>query len=1006
MSRAARLLAVLVWTGACGPQTEPAPGPPPEGPAESRESVVSEWPLPAFDPTSGPPGPLEREMTAEAVHRYSVDLAAGDYLEVAVEQHRVDVEVDLLDPSGEPVLELPADSPTNGAGTERLGALAVSPGRHVVEVRPFGGIDSAGRYTLRLVALRSAEELDRRRAAAFAALARGQALRRRGPDAGEAALGALGEALALWTRLGDPRGRGIVLYEIGHLQRHTTGSQEATIGAWERAAVLLREAGEPAYEGEVHHLLGNLRYGRGELRHALASYRTALDRRRTGGDRIGETELWNQVGLVRFRLRQPAAALRCYDRAIARWRELGAPVLAAAALNNRAWVHLDLGRLREAERDFSRARTLWEETGDPRRAAEALLGTAHVAKERARDPAALRSTELREAALGQALDRYRRALAVFESPDGGFDPFGQGVALGGIGGTLARLGQWRESREALDASLALFHELGEAREAGQIHLDLAEWAARRGDHDRTRRSVRRALPLLERAGDDDGRAAALSWRAEADRAEGRLVEAAEALEEAVGIVEDLRAAAPPGGTFRASFLATKQNYFEEYVDLLMERHALDPAEGFDARALEVHERSRARSLLDGAAGGGGRAALGRTLGVAEIRGLLDERTVLLEYHLGPRRSFAWTIERGRLESFVLPRGPEIEALALDGHRLLSSPPARKEERRTEEVLARASAILLAPLAGRDGPDRRLVIVAHGALQYLPFAALPVPTGGRPAQEDTSGPERLVDRYELAHLPSASLLAALRERDRDRPPVLGRIAVLADPVYGPDDPRVAGGARPVRTGSGSPAPRGGGEEYPRLERTLEEAEAILRLVPPEESFAAVGFEATEDLLTGGLPGGFRILHLATHGEIDASGGGRSRLIFSRVDADGRPRNGTLYADQLYGLDLPCDLVVLSACRTALGEEIRGEGLVGLAHGFFHAGGSRLVVSLWSVDDAATSELMTLFYRELLAGAGPAAALRAAQRGVRREPAWRAPYYWAPFVLEGDWRWRPL
>ena len=131
--------------------------------------------------------------------------------------------------------------------------------------------------------------------------------------------------------------------------------------------------------------------------------------------------------------------------------------------------------------------------------------------------------------------------------------------------------------------------------------------------------------------------------------------------------------------------------------------------------------------------------------------------------------------------------------------------------------------------------------------------------------------------------------------------------------------------------------------------------------------------------------------------------RWRLVFSQVDERGRPRDGSLYAHQIYDLSLPADLVVLSACRTALGKEIRGEGLVGLTQSLFYAGAARLVVSLWEVDDRVTAELMVRFYRNLLQrGLRPAAALRQAQSSVRQEPRWRAPYHWAGFVLVGEWR----
>jgi CHAT domain-containing protein len=130
---------------------------------------------------------------------------------------------------------------------------------------------------------------------------------------------------------------------------------------------------------------------------------------------------------------------------------------------------------------------------------------------------------------------------------------------------------------------------------------------------------------------------------------------------------------------------------------------------------------------------------------------------------------------------------------------------------------------------------------------------------------------------------------------------------------------------------------------------------------------------------------------------------SGLVFSLVDPQGRPQEGFLRLHEIYGLRLETELVTLSACRTAFGRELRGEGLAGLSQGFLAAGASRVLASLWDVDDRATAELMTRFYTALLVEQRPAAdALRQAQAALRRDPRWRSPYYWAGFVLQGDWR----
>jgi CHAT domain-containing protein len=151
------------------------------------------------------------------------------------------------------------------------------------------------------------------------------------------------------------------------------------------------------------------------------------------------------------------------------------------------------------------------------------------------------------------------------------------------------------------------------------------------------------------------------------------------------------------------------------------------------------------------------------------------------------------------------------------------------------------------------------------------------------------------------------------------------------------------------------------------------------------------------------GRYRIVHLATHGVLNAEQPELSGLVLSLVDEQGRPQDGFLGLHEVYDLNLPAELVVLSACQTGLGKEIRGEGLVGLTRGFMYAGAERVLASLWNVNDSATARLMKLFYEGIFSkGLSPAAALRAAQLELSKRSQWRSPYYWAAFVLQGEWQ----
>jgi CHAT domain-containing protein len=251
-----------------------------------------------------------------------------------------------------------------------------------------------------------------------------------------------------------------------------------------------------------------------------------------------------------------------------------------------------------------------------------------------------------------------------------------------------------------------------------------------------------------------------------------------------------------------------------------------------------------------------------------------------------------------------------------------------------------------------------------------------------------------------------------------------LAALADPVFEADDPRLAatrkkassnGLIASVRSAesarSTSPLPselersarsfhRDG---FSRLVFSNEEAEFITGLAPKGSTLKATGFEANRQLAASGELGQYRIVHFATHGLINSEHPELSGLVLSLVDENGKPQDGFLRMSDIFNLEMPADLVVLSACQTALGKEVKGEGLVGLTRGFMYAGAQRVVASLWQVDDMATAELMKRFYSGMLKeNLRPAAALREAQIEMSGSSRWSSPYYWAGFVIQGEWR----
>ncbi len=351
---------------------------------------------------------------------------------------------------------------------------------------------------------------------------------------------------------------------------------------------------------------------------------------------------------------------------------------------------------------------------------------------------------------------------------------------------------------------------------------------------------------------------------------------------------------------------------------------------------------------------------------AEIqRKLLDRDTLLLEYRLGEERSFLWAVTPDSLAGYELPGRAEIERLARQAVDFSARSSNRKTELSARPRLASLSRLLLAPVAPLL-PGKRLLVVGDGILQSVPFAALPEPGGDEP----------LVARHEIVALPSVSVLGELRREAARRPPAPKTLWVLADPDFG---------SPPLR-----------------LPYTRDEAAAILALAPAAQSFTVQDRQASRAAVLNGDLRSYRFLHFATHGSFSPDDPGGGRLMLAQVDPHGQPvANGFLYLADIYELDLRADLVVLSACQSALGREVRGEGMMGMTRGFFYAGAERVLVSLWNVPDRVTAKLMQRFYRGILVDhLSPAAALQAAQNWIRSQKGWQSPYYWAGFTLQGE------
>ena len=416
---------------------------------------------------------------------------------------------------------------------------------------------------------------------------------------------------------------------------------------------------------------------------------------------------------------------------------------------------------------------------------------------------------------------------------------------------------------------------------------------------------------------------------------------------------------------------------------------------------------------------------------AQIRELLDDDTCLLQYAIGDERSYLWFVTRHSIRPYTLPRGQEIEdavSALLDVIKVHEPPSPSDDIQKQLQELRKAlviypkrtfdlSNLVLKPIAARIG-FKRIIIVADGLLQYVPFGVLPEPTEEN-VKAASSGQllAPLIANHEVVYEPSASVLALIRSDPRRT--ATQTVAVIADPVFSKRDERVQAATKvsdesiavshedaqylKVLRDSGDIGSAGGSLRLVRLTHSRKEAEAIVAIAGPGSSLSALDFDASRTQVLSQELKQFKIVHLATHGILDSANPELSGLVFSLVDKEGKPARGFLRLGDIYNLNLPADLVVLSACETAIGPEVKSEGLTGLTRGFMYAGAARVVASLWKVDDAATAELMKRFYTYMLKDKMPAAeALRRAQLDISTlNEEWRPSFYWAGFVLQGEW-----
>src|SRR5215510_5946014 len=1006
--------------------------------------------------TLTPGVPVDSEVTAGQSLTWRITLSASDYLRLLVDVNSADLAVELCAPgqsrqSGDkPLFSVAAGNVLIDHQTRIFSLIAESSGTYRLEVFASNKEAASKRYevTAQIKEQRPATPRDRTRIEAE----RAELEAARTSDLAtlkqrRQAIANYERALGLWRESGERREELGVLQILGD-QYSQLGELQIALNYKNQAIQIAQAIGDRDQEANLLVELGSLHKDSGNYQKALDNYSQARQIFASSSSRFGEALAIEAIGTIYLLLGDPQRAIENFTQSASIFSSMGTKSSECNALNNLGAAHLRVGARRKALQYHSRALAIARESGDAMSEARTIgyMGDVYFAMGSMRQAfdcydAQLKACRMMGAAtcVAETLRSVGVTALSMGDRENGLDLLGQALNQSRLNGqrwleglTLLQLA--RENYNSGNLSEALRQIEQSLKIAESMRADLVARDFRESFFNPVLRAIGLYINIMmalhdrEPAAGYDALALQASERARARSLLEQLAESNADIRQGVDprLLERERALQRQLNAKAAARANASQNKGAEELVAAFDKEI----DELTVRYSEVEAQIRASSPRYAA------LTLPEPITVAEIqRDLLDQDTVLLEFAIMGGQGWLWAVTRDTFSSYNLQFPARINSASLRIHQLLTARQPKKgitasqhealiaeADAKFRSVAARMSRILLSPIASKlrqEWKGKRLAIVASGGpLEYLPFAALPRLSAGsyRP----------LIADYEVVNLPSATALAMIRRETPAGRAGMKTLAMLADPVFEVNDPRLVtqrkkrssiGGARArARSADDSSDSPAISPElalstkdfrlftgFSRLPFSREEAEAIAKFVPKSSLLKATGFQANRATATGSELSRYRIIHFATHGLLNSEHPLLSGLVFSLIDENGKPQDGFLRMHEIYNLQLPAELVVLSACQTALGEEIKGEGLVGLARGFMHAGAQRVVASLWQVDDQATAQLMGHFYRGMLKeNLRPAAALRAAQIEMSRNPRWSSPYYWAGFVMQGEWR----
>ena len=999
-------------------------------------------------------------------HSYAINLTTGQFLYALVEQEGIDVRVTLFRPDSSQIAV--SNSPTGNWGTEPILLVADTSGEYRVEVSAPNVKASAAQYRIKILALREASAVDKGHVIAQRRFEEAQELRSK-PNATDkrAAIVKYQEATPLFKAAGDTYRQTLNVQSMGLAYAQLNDFRTA-LQLFEDALSLAQKLQNERLEASLQNFLGGMNDVLGEIPKSRQHYERARQLAQQLSDKLNEGAALNNNGKLYNDSGDFQKALDYYLQALPLFADLpeqrastlnniGVAYISLGEIERALdYLQQSLAILKTGNNRTNESNTLsniglaysrslkYQEALDyygQARAMQQKIGN------RAQEAQTLDFLGITYSNMGQpekALEYHQQALEIQRATK---NARREAVSLNNLGHVYGLLGQSEKALDDFAQALSILRNIKDLNTAAIVLEDRARVEQGIGHLSEARKDIEESLSLIEtvraRSGSQQLRTSYLASREKAyelyvdllmqlhakDPSARHDAEALQASERgrARSLLEMLNEAHVNVEQGVSADLVERERDILQLINAKAQRHIQLTAQNGNRQEIETFDKEiraleseyeQVQAAIRKASPAYAALTQPQPLDVKGMQRQLDPDTVLLEYSLGDARSYLWAVTQNSLKSYELPKREEIQKVAQQVYESLTArsvvksleTPAQRQARiaqadtQFQQSSAELGRMILAP-ALADFGARRLVVVADGALQFVPFAALSL--GG-----SRKNYLPLVVDHEIVSLPSASSLAIQRQTLANRKPAPKGVAVLADPVFSTGDARFSG-SQAKETSNPSTATNntriiehlsGGSGQLAirRLPFTRQEADQILAVAPAGANFKALDFRANRSIATSSELSQYRYVHFATHGYLDATRSGLSAIVLSMIDEQGNPQDGFLRTHDIYNLKLPAELVVLSACETGLGKEIRGEGIEGLTRGFMYAGARRVVVSLWNVNDKATAALMQRLYSGMLRrNKTPAAALRAAQIELLRTPQWQSPYYWAAFVLQGEW-----